>query len=259
MSTQTGASRQKRVTKARGPATKKRTWSIKKIALLVVGLVCAYVLVEFLLLPSGKEYKSDNPAATPLMAIRAKEAESEGRAYNQKQTWVPIEKISRNLVRAVLAGEDGRFFTHNGFDTEQIQKAIETDWKERRFSRGASTISQQLAKNLYLSPSKNPVRKLKEAIITRRMEDALSKRRILELYLNVIEWGDGIYGAEAAARHHLGKAASQLTVNDAAYLAAMIPNPRTVYNPKKNPKRVARRQKVILRRMRAVSLPRDWR
>jgi monofunctional glycosyltransferase len=251
MSTQTGAFRQIK--------PKTRRWTIKRIYLLVLLLFVAYLGLEYLLLPSGREFVTANPETTALIEARAKEARSQGQEPQRQQKWVPIERISVNLVRAVMAGEDAHFFEHNGFDTEQIKKAIEKDWEEGRFVRGASTITQQLAKNLHLSLSKNPLRKVKEAIITRRLEDHLSKRRILEIYLNVIEWGDGVYGAEAASRFHLGKSASQLSAGEAAYLAAMIPNPRTVYNPRKNPKRVARRQRLILRRMGGVSLPRDWR
>ncbi|MBL8151986.1 MAG: monofunctional biosynthetic peptidoglycan transglycosylase [Blastocatellia bacterium] len=237
---------------------KARKWSFKKIFLLVAALGLLYFGIEYLLLPTGKDLKETNPKTTAMIEARLEQAKAAGREEVKQQIWVPIDKISNNLVRAVLAGEDARFFSHNGFDTEAIKKAIEHDWKEGRFARGASTVTQQLAKNLYLSESKNPLRKLKEAIITRRLEENLSKKRILEIYLNVIEWGDGIYGAEAASKNYFGKSASQLSANDAAFLAAMIPNPRTVYNPKKNPKRVTRRQKLLLKRMRAVNLPKGW-
>jgi monofunctional glycosyltransferase len=250
MSTQTGTFRRTK--------TKTRRWTIKRVLLCVLLLGVAYLGIEYLLLPSGRDFVSANPETTAMIEARASEARREDREPLRQQKWVPIERISINLTRAVLAGEDSHFFAHNGFDTEQIKKAIEKDWQEGRFVRGASTITQQLAKNLYLSESKNPLRKLKEAIITRRLEDKLSKRRILEIYLNVIEWGDGVYGAEAAARHHFGKSSSQLSASEAAYLAAMIPNPRTVYNPRKNPRRVARRQRLILRHMGNVSIPRDW-
>jgi len=256
MSTQTSAFRQIRGSR---PQIKTRRWTLKRISLIILLLVVGYLGIEFLLFPNCKELRTTNPATTALIEARAGEARGKGQEPQKQQTWVPIERISENLVRAVLAGEDSNFFNHQGFDKEQIQKAIEKDWQEGRFVRGASTISQQLAKNLYLSESKNPLRKVKEALITRCLEKNLSKRRILEIYLNVIEWGDGVYGAEAASRYYFGRPASQLSAADAAFLAAIIPNPRTVYNPRKNPKRVAHRQRLVLRRIRYVSLPRDWR
>jgi monofunctional glycosyltransferase len=231
---------------------------VKRILGAILLLIIGYLVVEYLLLPNGKELQASNPTTSALIEARARQATNAGRPIKREQTWQPLEKISRNLWRAVLAGEDARFFEHNGFDTEQIAKAIAKDIAERRFARGASTISQQLAKNLYLSESKNPLRKFKEALITRRLEVNLGKRRILELYLNIIEWGDGVYGAEAAARTHLKKSVAQLSANEAAFLAAMIPNPRTVFNPQKNPRRVARRQKVILRGMRVVKIPKKF-
>jgi monofunctional glycosyltransferase len=256
MSTRTTVAQKPRVSKQKIRSSR---WSVKRILLAFILLFVGYVGVEYLMLPSCADLKSTNPTSSALIDARIRAAEKEGNKLNRQQTWVPIERISRNMIRAVLGGEDSHFFAHNGFDAEQIQKALEKDWAEMRFVRGASTITQQLAKNLYLSESKNPLRKLKEAVITTRLEKQLGKRRILEIYLNVIEWGDGIYGVEAAARNYLGKSAAQLSIDDAAYLAAMIPNPRTVYNPKKNPNRVARRKRVILRHMKVITLPRDWR
>ena len=172
-----------------------------------------------------------------------------------------------------FAGEDTNFLTHHGFDYEAIQKAFEQaqreaareakaegeddDWLPSlpEFKRGGSTISQQLAKNLYLSSQRSFWRKGQEAAITIMLERTLTKRRILEIYLNVIEWGDGIYGAEAAAQRYFHKPASALSVNEAAFLSAMIPNPRTVFNPQTNPRRVARRQRIILRGMPYIKLP----
>jgi len=202
-------------------------------------------------------YRSVNPGETAMMEQRASEAQSEGQPVKRDQTWVPYDRISRNLVRAVLAGEDSRFFDHSGFDWEEIEKAIEENIEKGEFKRGASTISQQLAKNLFLSTSKNPARKLHEALITWEMELILSKRRILEIYLNVIEWGDGIYGAEAAARAYFNTSAASLSAEQAAFLSAMIPNPRTVYNPNKNRRRVERRRNIILRLMRHIEIPKE--
>lgn len=233
-------------------------WSFKKIFLVLFLLGFGYLGLEFIFLPTGKELKTGNPTTTAMMEARKKEAVTQGRDFEIKQTWKPINQISTNLVKAVLAGEDARFFQHNGFDREELKKAIEKDWEEGRFVRGASTVSQQLSKNLYLSESKNPIRKIKEAGVTYYLEKNLGKKRILEIYLNVIEWGDGVFGAEAAARKYFGKSVSQISASEAAYLAAMIPNPRTVYNPSKNPKKVARRQNLILKRMGAVRLPKGW-
>ncbi|HAK89281.1 MAG TPA: monofunctional biosynthetic peptidoglycan transglycosylase [Nitrospiraceae bacterium] len=147
-------------------------------------------------------------------------------------------------MKAVLIAEDDKFYRHEGFDFEAIQKALEKDIKKKKFKFGGSTISQQLAKNLYLTPSKNPVRKIKEAVLTWRIESTLSKRRILELYLNVAEWGEGIFGIEAAARHYYGKSASALAPEEAARLASVLPNPRK-YNPIGTSKYVENRSRII--------------
>jgi len=171
--------------------------------------------------------------------------------------WVPYDRISRNLTRAVLAGEDSRFFDHAGFDWEEMRKALEEDWNRGEFRRGASTITQQLAKNLFLSTSKNPLRKLHEAVITKEMEWILGKRRILEIYLNVIEWGDGVYGAEAAARTYFNTSAAALSSDQAAFLSAIIPSPSGAFNPATHRRRVERRKNLIERLMRHVVAPRD--
>ena len=215
---------------------------------------------------------SQNPSSTSLIDTRAKEAEEKGQQPRREQVWVPLDRISSNLQRAVLAGEDTNFATHHGFDYQAIQKAWEQGQKEAAreatkegenddwipnlpdFKRGASTISQQLAKNLYLSSQRSFIRKGQEAILTVMLERFLTKHRILELYLNEIEWGDGIYGAEAAAQHYFHKPAIALNTNEAAFLSAMIPNPRTVFNPQVNPRRVARRQRIILRGMPYIRL-----
>jgi len=200
--------------------------------------------------------KKENPEKTSFMKYREKEARQKGKRYSIRQQWVSISKISPYLIKAVLIGEDDKFWRHEGFDYEAIQKAFEKDIREKRFKFGGSTISQQLAKNLYLSPSKNPLRKVAEAVITWRIERVLTKRRILELYLNVIEWGDGIFGVEAAARHYFGKAASDLTPDEAARLAAVLPNPRR-YNPLGNQRYVLNRSRLIYRIMvrRGIVMP----
>lgn len=179
------------------------------------------------------------------MEYREKEWQREGKNYRIQQKWVPLSRISPYLIKAVLIAEDDKFWRHEGFDYEAIQKAIEKDIKAKKFKLGGSTISQQLAKNLYLSPEKNPIRKIREAIITWRMEKALSKKRILELYLNVVEWGDaGIFGIEAASRHYYGIPAAALGPEEAARLASVLPNPRK-FNPGGNSGYVVHRANLI--------------
>jgi monofunctional biosynthetic peptidoglycan transglycosylase len=239
----------------------------------LLGVIVGVVLYEGVVLLRVYWLRSSNPSSTSLIDARAREAQAKGQQPRREQVWLSLERISPNLQRAVLAGEDTNFVTHHGFDYEAIQKAWEQaqreaareakregeddDWLPNfpEFKRGASTISQQLAKNLYLSSQRSFVRKGQEALVTIMLERLLTKRRIFEIYLNVIEWGDGIYGAEAAAQRYFHKPASSLSANEAAFLSAMIPNPRTVFNPLVNPRRVARRQRVILRGMPYVRLP----
>jgi monofunctional biosynthetic peptidoglycan transglycosylase len=250
-----------------------RHW-IKVWSWVLVGVLLGWLIYEFITFPSLSGLRTENPATTSLIETRKKEAAVRGEESRQYQVWVPLEKISPSLQRAVLAGEDSNFATHHGFDYAAIQRAWEEAQRESEkeakqegddqsswipampdFKRGASTISQQLAKNLYLSSQRSFVRKGREAVITYFLERELSKKRILELYLNVIEWGDGIYGAEAAAQYYFHKPASQLSTREAAYLSAMIPSPLKVFNPRLNPRRVARRQRVILRGMPSVQMP----
>jgi monofunctional biosynthetic peptidoglycan transglycosylase len=241
--------------------------------LVMLGIVIGVVGYEGIMFVRVLLLRNSNPSTTSLIDTRAREAEAKGQQPRREQVWMPLAKISPNLQRAVLAGEDTNFLTHHGFDYEAIQKAFEQAQKEAareakaegedddwlpslpEFKRGGSTISQQLAKNLYLSSQRSFLRKAQEAALTIMLERTMTKRRILELYLNVIEWGDGIYGAEAAAQHYFHKPAAALTVNEGAFLSAMIPNPRTVFNPQVNPRRVARRQRIILRGMPYIKLP----
>ncbi len=228
---------------------------LKRVTLILLGCVAALLLYFWATYPNVAKLRDQNPESTAMIDNRAAEALSEGRQPKRVQTWVPIDRISPNVVRAVIAGEDTRFFEHDGFDYDAIRDAAEENWEQKKIVRGASTITQQLAKNLYLSESRDPFRKIREAMITRSLESNLTKWRILEIYLNVIEWGDGIYGVEAAAQTYFGTSAARLSVSQAAHLSAMIPNPRTVYNPSKNPRNVARRQRIIARYMRGVRLP----
>jgi monofunctional glycosyltransferase len=227
---------------------------VKRVLLLVLALAAAYGVYVALGLPSPAEVRTlatTNPDTTALMRQRAEEARRAGRQPRRAQTWIPLGRVSRHLIRAVLASEDQRFFGHDGVDWEAIQKSVDEDRKKGRFVRGGSTITQQLAKNLFFTTRKTVTRKLRELVVARWMEQELSKRRILELYLNVIEWGDGIYGSEAAARRWFGKSASDLDEEEAAGLAAMIPNPRRI-NPRVDPARFARARRRVLRLMGGV-------
>ena len=178
------------------------------------------------------------------MKYREKEWKKNGKKLRVHQLWVPFSKISPYVIKAVLIAEDDKFWSHEGFDYEAIQKAIEKDIKAKGFKAGGSTISQQLSRNLYLSPEKNPLRKIEEAIITWKMERVLSKRRILELYLNVVEWGEGIFGIESASRHYFGKSSADLTPQESARLAAILPSPQK-YDPLGNQKYVLHRSNHI--------------
>jgi monofunctional glycosyltransferase len=188
------------------------------------------------------------------MELREQEAAQHGRQLRHYQVWVPYTRISQNLKRAVLVAEDDAFWQHEGIDMEQLKISIRNDIEKGKPIRGGSTITQQLAKNLFLSPSRDPVRKLRELIIARRLEAELSKARIFEIYLNVIEWGDGIWGAEAAARSYFGTSAASLSPAQAALLAGAIINPHT-YSPAHPNARLLSRQRIILSRMGAYQPP----
>jgi monofunctional biosynthetic peptidoglycan transglycosylase len=209
---------------------------------------------SWMTLPDVRVLRTQNPATSAFIDLRAAEARGRGRTPRRIQRWVGYQHISRELKRAVLVAEDDAFWQHEGVDFDQLQESLETDWMRGRFVRGGSTITQQLAKNLYLSPAKNPLRKVRELIIARRLEAELKKARILELYLNLIEWGDGIYGVEAASRTYFGMPAAALGSAESALLAAAIINPR-VLNPARPTARLLRRQQLILRRMGAVAPP----
>jgi monofunctional biosynthetic peptidoglycan transglycosylase len=227
---------------------------VGRIVIALMAILFGYAAYVYLTIPDVRPLRTRNPESTAFMQLRAREARAGGAKPRRVQRWVPYGRISQQLVRAVLVTEDSKFWKHSGLDYEQIKESMEVNLERGEFARGASTITQQLAKNLYLSPSKNPVRKLRELIIARRLENELSKQRILELYLNVIEWGDGIYGAEAAARTYFRKPASQLDAAESALLAAAIANPR-IMNPAQPTARLRRRQQMVMRRMGAVEPP----
>ena len=207
-----------------------------------------FVSYLYLTLPDVRPLAVTSPATTAFIELRAHEARRKGRRPLRDQRWVRYDRISPHLRRAVLAAEDGAFWEHRGIDLKEIRASFETNVARGRMARGGSTITQQLAKNLYLSPSRNPVRKFRELLIARRLEAELPKRRILELYLNVIEWGNGIYGAEAASRRYFGKSAASLARAEAALLAGAIVNAR-VLNPARPSARLRWRQRRILTRM----------
>jgi monofunctional biosynthetic peptidoglycan transglycosylase len=222
------------------------------LALCAVGVGAAAFI--YVTLPDVRSLRTSNPSTTAFIELRARDAHARGEQPRRIQKWIDYGRVSPNLKRAVLVTEDSRFWTHEGIDFDELKESMEVNIERMEFARGGSTITQQLAKNLYLSPSKNPIRKVRELLIARRLEAELSKQRILELYLNVIEWGDGIYGAEAAARTYFRKSANDLNASESALLAAAISNPR-VLNPAHPTPRLVRRQKMVLRRMGNVTPP----
>lgn len=210
--------------------------NLKKILFWSVLALVAFLVVDigrYFFYPNVAELKKNRPGKTAFMEYREETWKAKGIKKKITVSWVPLSQVSPYVMKAVIIAEDDKFWSHEGFDFEAIQKALEKDLKKKKFKMGGSTISQQLAKNLYLSPAKNPVRKIKEAILTWRIEQHLSKRRIMELYLNVAEWGDGLFGIGSAARRYYGKSAGDLSAYEAATLAATLPNPRR-YRPNSN-------------------------
>lgn len=220
----------------------------------VAGIAALYALWIF-----GQVWywNTHDPTTTAFMRARGEELRGRGvKVRGMEIQWVPYERISIHLKRALVAAEDSKFLSHEGFDWEGIQEAMEKNIRRGRVVAGGSTISQQLAKNLFLSGERTVLRKAQEAVITVALEALMSKRRILELYLNVIEWGEGIFGAEAAARHYFGTGAGRLTPWQAARLAAMVPNPR-YYDRHGATDALQRRTQIILARMARVRVPGD--
>ncbi|HLY97123.1 MAG: monofunctional biosynthetic peptidoglycan transglycosylase [Sideroxydans sp.] len=195
-----------------------------------------------------------NPATSAFMEDRLEVMQDKNPKAGLQNKWVPYNKISNNLKRALIAAEDAKFVDHEGFDWEGIAKAYEKNLKKGKIVAGGSTISQQLAKNLFLSTKRTPWRKAEEALITLMLETVMDKRRIFEIYLNVIEWGDGVFGAEAAAQHYFGVSAAQLSPEQAAKLAAMVPNPR-YYDRHREARGMLAKTIVILDRMPDAEIP----
>ncbi|NTV06864.1 MAG: monofunctional biosynthetic peptidoglycan transglycosylase [Chlorobiaceae bacterium] len=231
-----------------------------KLARIISSILLLWFVADiarYFVYPDVGRLVDENPAKTAFMEYREAEWKREGLIDKKiDQKWVSLDHVSQNLIKAVLIAEDDKFWQHEGFDYQAIERAIEKNILAKKFKMGGSTISQQLAKNLFLSPSKNPVRKIKEAIITWRLEKTLSKRRILELYVNVAEWGDGIFGIGRAARHYYGVSAASLSARQASKLAAILPNP-ILYSPKGSSRYVRNRSNIIyaIMRKRGIVVP----
>lgn len=231
-------------------APRKARWWIR-IPLVLLGVVLG---IQLWFLGWVLIWRVTEPGPTQFMQIRLAELQLKNPGARLQHTWVPYGQISVNLKRALIAAEDSKFMQHQGFDLDGIQKAMARNEKRGRIAAGGSTITQQLAKNLFLWPEKSMLRKGEEAIITVMIEATWSKRRILEVYMNEIEWGTGIFGAEAAARHYFGIAAADLSENQAAMLAAMVPSPQ-YYDRKGETEGLLRQTDVILERMNKVAIP----
>lgn len=223
-----------------------------RLLLIVVGVVLLYNAWIFAQLWWWIDH---NPRSSAFMSARLELMQKDNPDATLKQEWVAYERISSNLKQAVVAAEDSTFMQHSGFDWAGIRVAYEKNIKKGKLVAGGSTISQQLAKNLFLSSARTPWRKAEEAVITVMMEAIMPKRRILEIYLNMIEWGDGVFGAEAASRHYFGKSARHLSPYQAAKLAAIVPLPRT-YDKHRNDRRIKRKISTIQKRMYQVRVPR---
>jgi monofunctional biosynthetic peptidoglycan transglycosylase len=225
-----------------------------RVAAIVLALIAAGGLVFWLTLPGVTWLVKKNPTETAMMKYRAAQARQAGKKARRFWKRVPLSRISPFLIQAVLIAEDDKFFEHEGFDWESMRKALEANIAKKRIRRGGSTITQQLAKNLFLDPGQTLTRKLREAAIAVKLEGELSKKRILELYLNLIEWGDGIYGAEAAARSYFGCPASGLSLSQAIRLASVLPNPHRFSVLDTANARMNRKRRIIAARM----LQRHW-
>jgi len=224
------------------------------LAWLAVAAATVFLVIQLSFLARVWWWKDHNPQSTAFIQVRMEQLRARDPQAKIRHSWVPYERVATSLKRAVVVAEDAKFADHEGFDWEAIEKAREKNLKKGRIVAGGSTISQQLAKNLFLSGERSALRKGQEALITVMIEHVMDKRRILEIYLNVIEWGDGVFGAEAAARHYYGVAANSLAPEQSARLAAMVPNPR-FYDRNRNTAFLARHTQTILARMPQAELP----
>ena len=222
------------------------SWNRFRIALVAVLAILVLGLGwEVATWPDVAALVKANPPRTAFIERYKARQRSAGKSDSVAWRVVPYDAIARVLKHAVIVSEDIDFFSHHGFATEEMKNALRDAWEEKELPRGASTLTQQLAKNLWLSPSRNPLRKVKEAMLTRELEAKLTKRRILELYLNVAEFGEGIYGAEAAARHYFGVSATELSLQQAAALAGSLPNPSHWHPGSTSPVYLRRVQRVV--------------
>ena len=227
---------------------KRWMWRLLLLSLCAAPLYLVWILLHLVY------WNTFNPRTTAFMQSRLEILREHSPNAALRHQWVDYEHISPHLKRAVIASEDSQFMKHNGFDFQAIQTAFEKNIKQGKLVAGGSTISQQLAKNLFLSDKKTIWRKFDEALITIMLENTMSKRRILEIYLNLIEWGHDIFGAEAAARHYFGVSASALTDKQAAFLASIVPNPRYFDRNRKAPK-LLKKSDIILSRMPLSKIP----
>jgi len=225
---------------------KKNKFSFLKILFYLIITAIVADLAWYFFVVDIKQYEKKNPTKTAFMKYRERQWEEKKRTIKIRRQWVPLGSISSEARRAIVVAEDGKFWRHDGFDFDAMRNAMEKNLKKRKMALGASTITMQVAKNMFLSPSKTPVRKINEAILTWRMERALSKRRILELYLNIAEWGDGIFGIEVASQTYFHHSAAQLNKREASLLAAVLPNPIR-FNPLSGSRFVERRSRLICR------------
>jgi monofunctional biosynthetic peptidoglycan transglycosylase len=235
----------------RSTAKTKRRLGVGRIVTLLVAITAAWAIFTWLRLPDAAALKTANPKTTSLMDGRAHEAREKGLPVRHRQVWVPLSAIAKTAVAAVLISEDAAFYQHSGVDTVELHKAMEQAIARHHLGRGASTITQQLAKNLWLSTDRSLLRKLKELLLAKRLEANLTKSRILNLYLNVVEWGDGVYGIEAASLEHFGVHANALSPAQGAMLASMLPAPRKRL-PRLKPVALHRHALLILDRLEAV-------
>ena len=220
-----------------------------RLSLRIGAVILAALFLYYLWIFGHLVYwRQVNPGSSAFMDTQLAKLQDENPDAELRHQWVPYERISGNLKRAIIASEDAKFVDHEGFDWDGIEAAFEKNLKQGRIVAGGSTISQQLAKNLFLSSKKTPWRKIDEAVITVMLEAIMDKRRILEIYLNVIEWGNGVFGAEAAARYYYRNSAANLSRSQAAKLAAMVPNPR-FYDKNRHAPGLARKTRIIQRRM----------
>ncbi|NKB82544.1 MAG: monofunctional biosynthetic peptidoglycan transglycosylase [Nitrospirales bacterium] len=227
-------------------------WLYRNKVKTICLVVFLYLCLEVWTIPFQdiRTLKTENPDQTALMQQRQEEALQKDQRFVMTQHWVPLSTIPHHMRNAIVVAEDGAFYAHAGVDWYEVWESVQANWKHGRLVRGGSTITQQVAKNLYLSPAKTPIRKFKELIIAFLLEAHLSKGRILEIYLNSIEWGRGIFGIEAAAQTYFGKSASNLTQDESARLAVVVPNPRA-YRPNTSQTYVLRKKQLVLERMTA--------